>query len=44
MPTLAGRSFTRSSGDECFFLRAAIAMAIVIVAGFSLNLAMGPGL
>lgn len=41
MATLASRSFAPSTGDERFFLRAAIAMAIVVVAGFSLNLAMG---
>jgi hypothetical protein len=41
MATLAGRSFTPSTGDERFFLRAAIVMAIIVVAGFSLNLAMG---
>jgi len=41
MATLADRSFTPSTGDERFFLRAAIAMAIVVVAGFSLDLATG---
>jgi len=41
MATLADRSFTPSTGDERFFLRAAIAMTIIIVAGFSLDLALG---
>jgi len=39
--TLADRSFTPTTGDERFFLRAAIAMAIIVVAGFSLDLATG---
>jgi hypothetical protein len=30
-----------AAGDESFFLRAAIAMSVIIVAGFSLNLALG---
>jgi len=41
MATLADRSLTPSTGDERFFLRAAIAMVIVVVAGFSLDLATG---
>lgn len=41
MATLANRSFTPSAGDERFFLRAAIVMAIIIVSGFSLDLALG---
>ena len=40
MATIAGNR--RSAvGDEGFFLRGAIAMALVIVAGFSTQLAMG---
>ncbi len=41
MATLAAGPHTQPAGDERFFLRAAIVMALVIVAGFSLNLAMG---
>lgn len=41
MATLAGQSPVRSIGDERFFLRAAIVMTIVIVSGFSFQLAMG---
>jgi hypothetical protein len=41
MATLADRAERPTVGDEGFFLRAAIAMALVIVAGFSTNLAMG---
>lgn len=41
MATLADKSQLASSGDERFFMRGAIAMAVVIVAGFSFQLAMG---
>ena len=41
MATLAGQAPRTAVGDERFFLRAAIAMALVIVAGFSTQLAMG---
>lgn len=41
MATLAVGPQTRPGGDEWFFLRAAIIMALLIVAGFSLNIAMG---
>jgi hypothetical protein len=41
MATLAGNRLRPSKADELFFLRAAFAMALVIVAGFSLQLAMG---
>lgn len=41
MATMAQVSPARSAGDERFFLRAAIAMTAVIVAGFSTQLAMG---
>ena len=41
MATLAGRAPRAAVGDEGFFLRGAIAMALVIVAGFSTQLAMG---
>lgn len=41
MATLADRSRAPVIGDERFFLRAAIAMTLVIVAGFSLQLAAG---
>ena len=41
MATLAVQSRTSSIGDERFFLRGAIAMTLVIVAGFSTQLAMG---
>jgi len=39
--TLAQQSFTHAVGDERFFLRSAILMVAIIVAGFSFNLAMG---
>ena len=41
MATLAEQSFVKPLGDERFFLRAAIAMTLVIVAGFSFQLSMG---
>jgi len=41
MATLAERPPASAIGDERFFLRAAIVMALVIVAGFSTQLAMG---
>ncbi len=41
MATLAQAPLAPSIGDERFFLRAAIVMTLVIVAGFSLQLAMG---
>src|SRR6476661_10877196 len=41
MATLVNGSATVRSGDERFFLGAAIAMTVVIVAGFSNQLAMG---
>ena len=41
MATLAGQAPRAAVGDERFFLRAAIAMAVVIAAGFSMQLAMG---
>lgn len=41
MATIAGDRRQRSAGDNGFFLRTAIAMVVVIVAGFSLQLAMG---
>ena len=41
MATLADKSQLLSCGDERFFMRGAIAMAVVIVAGFSFQLAMG---
>jgi hypothetical protein len=41
MATLAEPPPVRSIGDERFFLRAAIVMAIIVVAGFSFQLAMG---
>lgn len=41
MATVAEPGFTPSVGDERFFLRAAILMALIIVAGFSFHLAMG---
>lgn len=41
MATLAEQSFVQPTGDERFFLRAAIAMTLVIVAGFSLQVTMG---
>jgi hypothetical protein len=39
--TLAEQPFVPSAGDERFFLRAAIVMTVIIVAGFSFQLAMG---
>lgn len=41
MATFAGNSQLSTASDNRFFLRASIAMALVIVAGFSLQLAMG---
>ncbi len=41
MATMAGDRRQRMAGDNGFFVRAAIAMVVVIVAGFSLQLAMG---
>jgi hypothetical protein len=41
MATLANAPLSPASGDERFFLRAAIVMTLTIVAGFSLQLAMG---
>lgn len=41
MATLARAPFGDIPGDERFFLKAAVAMALVIVAGFSLQLTMG---
>lgn len=41
MATLAQRPFDHAVGDERFFLRGAIVMALIVVAGFSLQLAMG---
>jgi len=41
MATLAQAPVAPAVGDERFFLRAAILMTVVIVAGFSLQLAMG---
>ena len=41
MATLAGQPSMQSAGDERFFLRSAILMAAIIVAGFSFQLAMG---
>ena len=41
MATMAGRAGNDSIGDEKFFMRGAIAMALVTVAGFSTQLAMG---
>ena len=41
MATLAGQPFVSSVGNERFFLRSAIVMAIIIAAGFSFQLAMG---
>ena len=41
MASLAYEKIPADAGDERFFLRAAIAMVAVIVAGFSLQLAMG---
>lgn len=41
MATLARQPIAPALGDERFFLRAAILMAVLIVAGFSLQLGMG---
>ena len=41
MATLVQPKLAQAVGDERFFLRAAIIMALVIVAGFSFQLAMG---
>src|SRR4051812_34218038 len=41
MATLANAPLSPAAGDERFFLRAAIVMTLTIVAGFSLQLAMG---
>ena len=41
MDALAQKAFAPALGDERFFLRAAIVMTVVIVAGFSFQLAMG---
>jgi hypothetical protein len=41
MATLARQPLAASVGDERFFLRSAIVIAVVIVAGFSFQLAMG---
>ena len=41
MATLAGAPPTPRSGDDRFFVRAAVVMALVIVAGFSMQLAAG---
>lgn len=41
MTTIAGRLPTSSGRDSGFFLGAAIAMTVVLIAGFSLQLAMG---
>ena len=41
MATLAHEPIRPAVADESFFLRAAIAMALVVVAGFSTQLAMG---
>ena len=41
MTVLAETRLTSGAGDERFFLRGAFAMALVIVAGFSFQLAMG---
>lgn len=41
MATLANAPLTPAAGDERFFLRAAIVMTLTVVAGFSLQLAMG---
>lgn len=41
MATLAGQPFVSSVGDERFFLRSAIMMAIIIATGFSFQVAMG---
>ncbi len=41
MATLADKPIMPVANDERFFVRGAIAMALVIVAGFSTQLAMG---
>lgn len=41
MTTIAGRLPTASGRDSGFFMGAAIAMTVVLIAGFSLQLAMG---
>lgn len=41
MATLAAHSQVQPAGDDRFFLRAAIVMALTVAAGFSLQLAMG---
>ena len=41
MATIAREPISTTAGDERFFLRAAIVMTIVIVTGFSFQLAMG---
>ena len=41
MASIAYKPLTSSIGDERFFVRAALAMALVIVMGFSTQLAMG---
>ena len=41
MATIAQEPVSTAAGDERFFLRAAIVMTIVIVTGFSFQLAMG---
>ena len=41
MASIAYKPLTSSVGDERFFMRAAVAMAVVIVAGFSTQLAAG---
>lgn len=41
MATIAQHPFVPAIGDERFFVRAAIVMALIIVAGFSFQLAMG---
>ncbi|HET7708557.1 MAG TPA: hypothetical protein VFK50_03365 [Sphingomicrobium sp.] len=41
MATLSQDRFVQGTGDERFFLRGAIVMAVIIAAGFSFQLAMG---
>ena len=41
MATLANAPLIPAAGDERFFLRAAIVMTVTVVAGFSMQLAMG---
>ena len=41
MATIAPQPFAPSTSDEPFFLRSAIVMAFIFVAGFSFQLAMG---